>query len=84
MTQPFTVHFDPVAFHIGPVQVHWYGLMYLLGFLGAGLLGERRRRQGRLPVSRDALSDLAFYAMLGIIGGGRDWYMLFYYVGGLS
>jgi phosphatidylglycerol:prolipoprotein diacylglycerol transferase len=46
MTQPFTVHFDPVAFHVGPVQVHWYGLMYLLGFLGAGLLGERRRRQG--------------------------------------
>jgi len=83
MTQPFTVHFDPVAFHIGPVQVHWYGLMYLLGFLGAGLLGERRRQQGRLPASRDALSDLAFYAMLGIIVGGRVWYMLFYYAGGL-
>lgn len=78
MTQPFTVHFDPVAFGVGPLQVHWYGLMYLLGFLGAGMLGEHRRRQGRLPVSRDALSDLAFYAMLGIIVGGRVWYMLFY------
>jgi phosphatidylglycerol:prolipoprotein diacylglycerol transferase len=83
MTQPFIVQFDPVAFHVGPVQVHWYGLMYLMSFLTAGLLGERRRRQGRLPVSRDALSDLAFYAMLGIIIGGRVWYMLFYYAGGL-
>ncbi|MEO9150272.1 MAG: prolipoprotein diacylglyceryl transferase family protein, partial [Burkholderiaceae bacterium] len=32
MSQPFVVQIDPVAFHLGPVQVHWYGLMYLLGF----------------------------------------------------
>lgn len=83
MIQPFVVNFDPVAFHLGPVLVHWYGLMYLLAFLVAGLLAERRRRQGRLAVSRDAVSDLAFYAMLGIIVGGRVWYMLFYYAGGL-
>ena len=82
MIQPFVVNFDPVAFHLGPVLVHWYGLMYLLAFLVAGLLAERRRRQGRLAVSRDAVSDLAFYAMLGIIVGGRVWYMLFYYDGG--
>jgi phosphatidylglycerol:prolipoprotein diacylglycerol transferase len=78
MTPPFTVHFDPVAIHLGPVQVHWYGLMYLLAFLSAGLLGEYRRRQGRLPVTREQLGDLSFYAMLGVIVGGRLWYMLFY------
>lgn len=82
MTQPYVVHFDPVALHLGPIQVHWYGLMYLLGFLGAALLGEYRRRQGRLPVSREALGDLFFYAMLGVIIGGRVWYMLFYFEGG--
>jgi phosphatidylglycerol---prolipoprotein diacylglyceryl transferase len=78
MTQPPVVHIDPVAFGIGPLQVHWYGLMYLLGFLFVGLLGEYRRRQGRLPVSRDALGDLFFYGMMGVIVGGRVWYMLFY------
>ena len=78
MTQPFVVQFDPVAFHLGPVQVHWYGLMYLLAFMSAAVLSEYRRRQGRLPVSRDALSDLLFYGMLGVIVGGRVWYMLFY------
>ena len=78
MIQPFTDAIDPVAFRLGPVQVHWYGLMYLLGFLGGWMLAEYRRRRGRLPVSRDALGDLAFYAMMGVIVGGRVGYMLFY------
>ncbi|WP_139350488.1 prolipoprotein diacylglyceryl transferase [Rhodanobacter sp. B04] len=83
MSQPFIVDFNPVAFHLGPIQVHWYGLMYLLGFLSVAVLGEYRRRRGRLPVSRDVLSDLFFYGMMGVIVGGRVWYMLFYYAGGI-
>ena len=82
MTLPFVVEINPVAFHLGPVQVHWYGLMDLVGFFSGALLGEYRRRQGRLPVTRDALSDLFFYAMMGVIVGGRLGYMLFYYAGG--
>ncbi|WP_243041770.1 prolipoprotein diacylglyceryl transferase [Dyella sedimenti] len=78
MTQPYTVAIDPVAFHLGPLQIHWYGLMYLGGFVGAWLLAEYRRRHGRLPVTRDALGDLAFYVMMGVIVGGRVGYMLFY------
>jgi phosphatidylglycerol:prolipoprotein diacylglycerol transferase len=52
--------------------------MYLLGFLGAWMLGNRRREQGRLAASYEAFSDLAFYVMLGVIVGGRIGYMLFY------
>ena len=78
MATPFVVDIDPVAFSLGPIQVHWYGLMYLGGFLGGWALGEYRRRQGRLPVTRDALGDLLFYAMMGVIAGGRIGYMLFY------
>ena len=77
MTHYF-VDIDPIAFSIGPVQVHWYGIMYLLGFAAAWWLGQRRRAAGRLPVSADAFSDLAFYAMLGVILGGRIGYMVFY------
>lgn len=84
MTVPFVVHFDPVAVKLGPLQVHWYGLMYLLGFALVAILGEYRRRRGRLPVSRDALGDLFFYGMMGVIVGGRVWYMLFYYAGGIG
>ena len=79
MTHPYFVDFDPIAFNLGPIGVHWYGLMYLGGFVGAWVLGNRRRKLGRFPVSRDALADLAFYVMLGIIIGGRVWYMLSYY-----
>ena len=82
MTQPYVVDINPVAFSLGPIQVHWYGLMYLLGFFFVAVLGEYRRRRGRLPVTRDALGDLLFYGMLGVIVGGRVWYMLFYYEGG--
>ncbi len=75
---PYFHDIDPVAFHLGPVQVHWYGIMYLLAFLSAWWLGELRRKQGRLPVNQQAFSDLLFYGMLGVIVGGRVWYMLSY------
>ncbi len=78
MQHPIFVDIDPIAFHIGPLPVHWYGLMYLGGFIAAWYLGERRRAAGRLPVSREAFGDLLFYGMLGVILGGRIGYMLFY------
>jgi len=66
------------TFALGPFGVHWYGIMYLGGFLGAWLVGNRRIQQGRLPVSAERFSDLAFYVMMGVIIGGRIGYMLFY------
>ena len=75
---PYLVDIDPIAFSIGPVAVHWYGIMYLIAFAAFWLLGERRRRAGGLPVGPTAFSDLAFYGMIGVILGGRVGYMLFY------
>ena len=62
--------------------VHWYGLMYLLGFSAAWLLGRSRVRAGRLPgVTEQAYSDLLFYCMLGVIFGARIGYILIYDLG---
>jgi len=73
---------DPIAFSLGPVKVHWYGLMYLAAFASAWWLGRLRIRAGRLPgVDMDGFSDLLFYAMLGVVLGGRIGYMLFYALG---
>ena len=69
---------DPVAFSIGPLAVRWYGLMYLLGFAAAWWLGARRIAQGRAPVNRRHFDDLVFFALLGVILGGRLGYVLFY------
>lgn len=70
---------DPVAFHIGPLAVHWYGLMYLFGFIiGWGLLLYRVKKGNYTDITPDQLSDLIFYIALGVIVGGRLGYMLFY------
>ena len=73
---------DPIAFRLGPLQVHWYGIMYLLGFATAWWLGRRRIRAGRLPgVDDQGFGDLLFYGMLGVVLGGRIGYVLFYAFG---
>ncbi|HRN62760.1 MAG TPA: prolipoprotein diacylglyceryl transferase [Luteimonas sp.] len=70
---------DPVAFSLGPLRVHWYGLMYLLAFATAWWLGSRRIRAGRLPgVDANGFGDLLFYGMLGVVIGGRLGSILFY------
>ena len=76
---PYLHQIDPIAVAIGPLKVHWYGLMYLLGFVVAFWLGRRRVRAGRLPgVDDNGFGDLMFYSMLGVVLGGRIGYILFY------
>lgn len=70
--------FDPVAFTLGPLKVHWYGIMYLFGFAAAWLLARWRVSHYHLSWTVEQISDLIFYAALGVILGGRLGYMLFY------
>ncbi|KGP64287.1 prolipoprotein diacylglyceryl transferase [Legionella norrlandica] len=69
---------NPIAFSLGPLKIHWYGLMYLIGFIGAWLLGYWRIKHYKLNWNPDQLSDLIFYCALGVILGGRIGYMMFY------
>lgn len=69
---------DPVAFSIGPVAVHWYGLAYLAGIGGGWLLLARRAGMAGGPETSDEVGDLVFYAALGAVLGGRLGYALFY------
>ncbi len=69
---------DPVALSVGPLKVHWYGLMYLVGFVGGYWLGVYRAGQPGSGWNRDEVSDLLFYVALGVILGGRLGYVLFY------
>lgn len=69
---------DPVAFSLGPIKVHWYGLMYLAGFFTAWLLAHLRVKLYHLDWTSEQISDLIFYSALGVIIGGRLGYMLFY------
>src|SRR3990167_2967227 len=70
--------FNPIAFSLGPLQVHWYGLMYLLAFLMAWLLAHSCAKHYQLTWTSEQISDLIFFGALGVILGGRIGYMVFY------
>jgi phosphatidylglycerol:prolipoprotein diacylglycerol transferase len=69
---------DPVAVAIGPLKIHWYGLMYLIGFVGSWWLGVRRAQRPDIGWSRKQVEDLIFFGALGVVLGGRIGYTLFY------
>lgn len=69
---------DPVIFSIGPVSVHWYGLMYVIGFLAAWLLARKRAAQPGSTWTGVDVDDLIFYSALGVILGGRIGWIVFY------
>ncbi len=69
---------NPVAFAWGPVQIHWYGLMYLVGFAAGWWLGRVRARQPGSGWRVAEMDDLVFYVALGAVLGGRLGYTFFY------
>lgn len=75
--------FDPIAFSLGPLQVRWYGLMYLCGFIAGWGLGRYRASQPGSIWQPRHIDDLLFYIALGIILGGRIGYIVFYNFAGL-
>ncbi len=74
--------FNPVAISVGPLAIHWYGLMYLLAFLQFWWLGKHRilshPQLARNGWTVQQLDDLLFYGVLGVILGGRLGQVLFY------
>ena len=69
---------DPVALAIGPLKIHWYGLMYLIGIGAAWLILSRRLHRFDPTWTKEKLSDLVFWVAMGVIVGGRLGYVLFY------
>lgn len=73
--------FDPIAIHLGPLAIRWYGLMYLVGFILFLLVGRLRVRQPSIAAQgwkATDLDDMLFYGVLGVILGGRLGYVIFY------
>lgn len=70
--------FDPVIFSIGPVSLHWYGLMYLVGFVFAMWLAVRRANKPGSGWTKVEVENLLYAGFLGVFVGGRVGYVLFY------
>jgi phosphatidylglycerol:prolipoprotein diacylglycerol transferase len=69
---------NPVAIHLGPLAIRWYGIGYLIGFIVASLLLDKMVRDGFLPITKAAVSDLIGWLVAGVLVGGRLGYALFY------
>lgn len=77
-------NFDPVAIHLGPLAVRWYGLMYLVGFIAAIVVGRIRLKLPHVAAqgwTAKDIDDMLFYGALGTVLGGRLGYVLFYKAG---
>jgi len=69
---------NPVALDLGFIQIHWYGLMYLIAFGTAWWLGKKRAAKPNSGWNAEQVSDMIFYGALGVVLGGRIGYMFFY------
>jgi len=79
---PGLIHYpqiDPVMVHVGRLQIRWYGMAYLTGFVLAYLVLGRLVRKGVLRISREALSDVVGWLALGVVAGGRIGWWIFYH-----
>jgi phosphatidylglycerol:prolipoprotein diacylglycerol transferase len=69
---------DPVLIHIGPLQMRWYGLMYIMGFIVAYFVMADISRRKKLPMSKMDIEDLLTLCILGLVVGARVGYCLIY------
>ncbi len=70
--------FNPVVISLGPLSIHWYGVMYIIAFGGAWVLASYRRNMKPNQWSTDQISDLVFYGAIGAVVGGRLGSVFFY------
>jgi len=75
MTYP---HIDPNFLKLGPLEFRWYGLMYICSFIAAYFIILLEVRRRGIALAKDKVADLIVTEALGVILGGRLWYILFY------
>lgn len=67
---------DPIAIHLGPVSIHWYGISYLVGFLAVYLWMSRPEGRRRLGLTKEQIQDFLVYALVGVLVGGRTFFVI--------
>ena len=70
--------FNPVAFNLGNIAVHWYGIMYALAFITAIFTAHWIVKKDNLPIKKDLLDGYIFWVEIGVILGARIGYIIFY------
>jgi phosphatidylglycerol:prolipoprotein diacylglycerol transferase len=72
----YPTNIDPVAIHLGPIQIHWYGIAYLVAFVCVYLWLSRPAGLRRLGLTKEQIQDFLFYALIGVLVGGRTFFVI--------
>lgn len=78
---PYIVEFDPIALSLGPLQIHWYALAYLAGFIFGWWYIKYLARKLNMAITPQQIDDFLTWAIAGVLLGGRLGYVLFYMPG---
>lgn len=70
--------FDPIAFNLGSIAVHWYGIMYALALVTAVLAAHWIVKKDKIDITKDILDNYIFWVEIGVILGARLGYVVFY------
>ncbi|MGP1580399.1 MAG: prolipoprotein diacylglyceryl transferase [Wolinella sp.] len=71
-------HFDPIAFEIGWLRVHWYGIAYVCALVVALLVAKWIAKRDNYPLSSEQLESYFIWVEIGVILGARIGYIVFY------
>ncbi len=71
-------HISPIAISIGPINIYWYGIMYIIGFTFAWYFSKVKSKKHYSPIVKEQVTDMIFYSFWGVILGGRIGYIIFY------
>jgi phosphatidylglycerol---prolipoprotein diacylglyceryl transferase len=72
----YPTNIDPVAIHLGPIHIHWYGIAYLVAFICVYLWLSRPAGRRRLGLTKEQIQDFLFYALIGVLVGGRTFFVI--------
>ncbi|MHB8145945.1 MAG: prolipoprotein diacylglyceryl transferase [Vulcanimicrobiaceae bacterium] len=71
----YPTNISPIALHLGPISIHWYGIAYLAGFVCVYLWMNRPAGRRRLGLTSEQIQDFLFYALIGVLIGGRTFFV---------
>lgn len=72
----YPTNIDPVAIHLGPLKIHWYGIAYLVAFVCVYLWMSRPAGRRRLGLTKEQIQDFLFYGLIGVLVGGRTFFVI--------
>jgi phosphatidylglycerol:prolipoprotein diacylglycerol transferase len=78
MASNYVHHLNPVLLDLGPVQIRWYGLMYVIGFVIAGFLLKKLVRSGFFKITEDKIDSLITTMIICMFIGARTFYVFIY------